>query len=123
MGSSLRIGIETLTKLSPRAKGVIITLADQPRFSAAHVARLLETHRETGKTIVASQYRGNLQPPAFFAARHFGALLALQGEMGARSLFQTHSNEVAVLAADELCDLDTPSDYADYLKQEKSDFR
>jgi molybdenum cofactor cytidylyltransferase len=120
MGSSVRVGIGALTKLSPAANGVIIALGDQPRFSAAHVARLLETHRQTGRTIVASQYRGYLQPPAFFAARHFGALLGLRGDRGARSLFQTYADEVATMAADGLCDLDTLTDYADFLKGKKN---
>ena len=120
IGSSVRVGIEALTKLSPAANGVIIALGDQPTFSAAHVALLLETHRQTGRTIVASQYCGYLQPPAFFAARHFGALQGLYGERGARSLFQTYADEVATVAADGLCDLDTPTDYADFLKGEKN---
>jgi molybdenum cofactor cytidylyltransferase len=120
MGSSVRVGVGALTELSPTTNGVILALGDQPRFSAAHVARLLETHRQTGRTIVASQYRGDLQPPAFFAARHFNALLALKGERGARSLFQMHADEVAAVAADGLHDLDTLTDYADFLKDEKN---
>jgi molybdenum cofactor cytidylyltransferase len=116
MGSSVRAGMKALASFAPEASGVIIALTDQPDFSADHVSRLLDAHRRTGRSIVASQCGGKLMPPAFFAAVHFPALLALRGDAGARSLFQVHANEVAAVPAEELRDLDTQTDYAEYLK-------
>jgi molybdenum cofactor cytidylyltransferase len=117
MGSSVRAGIQALGSLVPNVKGVIIALADQPGFSADHIARLLEAQQRTGRSIVASRCGRKLMPPAFFSSVHFPALLALQGDAGARALFQSQSGEVAEIEADNLDDLDTPAEYASYLKQ------
>ena len=91
-----------------RPDGVVVALADQPGLSAAHLARLLATRRETGRSIVASRQAGVLQPPAFFAAKHFAELSALAGDAGARSLLSAHQDEVAAVDWTGAPDLDTP---------------
>jgi molybdenum cofactor cytidylyltransferase len=118
MGASVRTGIEALVSFAPKATGVIIALADQPRFSASYISRLLDVRQRTGRSIIASQLGEKLMPPVFFSAKYFPALLALQGDVGARTLLQTHTDEVATLPVEELGDLDTPTDYTEYLKQE-----
>jgi molybdenum cofactor cytidylyltransferase len=118
MGSSVRSGMAKLDALLNQPQGVIIALADQPGFSAGHVIRLLETHRGTGKSIVASRYAERLSPPVFFTPGYFAALRTLQGDSGARALLQAHSPEVGFVEAGDLGDLDTPDDYTDYLKRQ-----
>jgi len=116
MGSSLRVGVKTLMTFAPAAKAVVIALADQPDLPAAHITTLIKTQRATGRSIVASECDGIRGPPVLFTASHFPALLALQGDAGARSLLKSHAHEVAVVPLSVARDLDTPADYAAYVK-------
>jgi molybdenum cofactor cytidylyltransferase len=118
MGASVRAGLQALASLSPKATGVIIALADQPRLSTGHLSRLLNLHRRTGQSIVASQFGGKSMPPVYFAAKYFPELLALQGDSGARSLLLIHAEEVATVPVEDLGDLDSPADYTEYLQHE-----
>ena len=114
IGSSLRAGIAALQAVGPAVDGVVVALADQPDFSAAQVSRLIAAQRATARSIVASQYRGVLMPPALFTAAHFPELLALQGEAGARPLLQSHRDRLATVPLATGRDLDTPADYGAY---------
>ncbi len=117
MGSSIRVGMEAVLKLAPETAGIIIALGDQPDFSATHLQRLVAKHWETGCSIVASRHGTHLMPPVFFSATHFPALAALRGYAGAKDLLETMASEVAVVVTEGFGDLDTPADYADYLKR------
>ena len=121
MGSSLRIGMQALNSHLPPVDGVIVVLADQPDFSAGHMVRLMETHRATGRPIVVSECGGVRGPPVLFTAKYFPALLALQGDTGARSLLQAHAHEVATVPVATADDLDTPANYAAYLRRHPTD--
>ena len=114
MGSSMRAGMAALCAGGARPDGVVVALADQPGISAAHLALLLATQRETGRSIVASRQAGVLQPPAFFASKHFAELGALSGDAGARGLLQAYRDEVAAVDWTGTPDLDTPADYAKF---------
>ena len=120
MGSSIRVGMEALAAVVPDSSGVVIALGDQPEISAIHVNRLLEVHRKTGRSIVASEFGGKLMPPAFFSANYLPSLRALRGDAGARSLFGVHVNDIATVATDQADDLDTAADYAAYLERLRS---
>jgi molybdenum cofactor cytidylyltransferase len=117
LASSLRTGITALVNLAPKIDGAVIALGDQPDFSAAQVAKLIAAKQRSGRSIVASQYRSNLMPPALFAAAHFTELMALRGDAGAKALFQSHADQVTVVPMDTLHDLDTPEDYEKYLRE------
>lgn len=56
--------------------------------------------------------------PALFAAEYFPRLRALHGETGARALLQSAGEALATVPVGELIDLDTPDDYADYLRRQ-----
>ena len=117
MGSSVRAGMRALDSLPDHPGSVIIALADQPHFSASHVTRLLDAHRKTDKSIVASRYEGKLMPPVFFSGVHFASLQTMRGEAGARELLKTNAEDVAAVEADDLVDLDTAADYEKFLKK------
>ncbi len=119
LASSLRTGITALTHLAPNIDGAVIALGDQPDFSAANVAKLIAAKQRSGRSIAASQYRGNLMPPALFAATHFTELMSLRGDAGAKALFQSHADQVTAVAMDALHDLDTPEDYQAYTRRNK----
>ncbi|MFI5338062.1 MAG: NTP transferase domain-containing protein [Opitutales bacterium] len=115
MGSSLRFGAETALGLAPGLQGLIVAMADQPNLTASHLVKLLEKQRETGRSVVATESGGVLQPPVLFTAAHFTQLLALHGETGARAVLQSSAEAPAVVPAADLRDLDTPADYADFI--------
>ena len=113
MAASLRAGITTLQQFSRHLDAAVVALCDQPAFSAATLAALVETQRTTGRSIVASRYAGRHGAPALFLAQHFATLSGLTGEEGARALLNGDPAQVAGVDLPELAlDLDTPADVA-----------
>jgi CTP:molybdopterin cytidylyltransferase MocA len=111
LASSLRTGIGMLQQFSRDLDGVLITVCDQPAFSAQTIDRLVAAQRSTGRSIAAACYQGRLGVPAVFLREHFGALGRLTGETGARELLNQDPDRVAAVDLPELAlDLDTPSD-------------
>ncbi len=106
MGASLAAGIEA----SEDAEGWIVALADMPRIATATieaVARALDG----GASIVAPFYQGQRGHPVGFGIEHRDALMALDGDTGARALLM--SQRVMRLDVDDpgiLRDVDTPED-------------
>lgn len=113
MASSIRAGFDTLHQFSRAIDAGMIALCDQPAFSAEVIDRIVATHRDTGRSIVAAHYAGRAGAPALFTKEHFPALCALTGEAGARALLDRDPSQVATIELPELAfDLDTPADYA-----------
>lgn len=113
MASSLRTGIATLRQFSRLIDGTLVALCDQPAFSADIIARLVDTQRATGRSVVAARYNGRQGAPALFLREHFPTLATLTGDAGARALLNGAPDQVAALDLPELAlDLDTPEDYA-----------
>lgn len=103
MASSLALGIEAVS-----ADAAIVCLADMPNVSVGHLNALIAAGR-TADIVASSTEGGPPTPPAYFGRAHFPALLALEGDMGARPLL---ANAVRIVApADELADFDTPADF------------
>lgn len=113
MASSIRAGIATLQQFSHRIDAALLALCDQPAFSTEVIARLFATQQATGSSIVAARYAGRHGAPALFRREHFGALLHLTGEEGARTLLNTATARITSLDLPALAvDLDTPEDFA-----------
>ena len=112
MASSVRSGINILMHIAPDADAAIIMVCDQPFVSSSLLNELIETQRQTGKTIVTSQYETAIGPPALFHKSVFPALLTLKGDAGARKIIEQRMNEVAtVLFTKGNIDIDTEADY------------
>lgn len=113
MASSIRAGITTLQQFSRSLDGVLVALCDQPAFTAAVIAQLLEARQAGGRSIVAARYQGRNGAPALFLREHFPALAVLTGEEGARTLLNGTPEQVTAVDLPALAiDLDTPADYA-----------
>ena len=111
IGSSLRLAIETLSALEG-IEGIVITLSDQPLVTADALNRILETHYETGKDIVASEYADTHGVPLFIGKRYFDEIAASNGNQGAKRLIERHIEEVTTVPLVEAAfDVDTPVDY------------
>lgn len=89
MASSVRAGVTAVLEQVVDASGVLLLVCDQPGLTAEHVRALLAAHGEKPAGIVASRYAGRLGVPAVLPRALFPALLKLQGDRGARSLFES----------------------------------
>ncbi|MPV71120.1 NTP transferase domain-containing protein [Burkholderia sp. BE17] len=107
MGASLAAGV----RATPESNGWLVALGDMPWIAPSTyeaVTRALDTD---DTSIVAPTHRGVRGHPVGFAAHHFDALAALDGDTGARALFASAS--VKLLDVDDpgiLRDVDTPQD-------------
>ncbi len=109
MGASLAAAV----RASADADGWIVALADMPWIAPATIEALARTLDSGAASIVAPAYRGQRGHPVGFAAHHYEALVALDGDAGARTLLKTHP--VTLLDLDDpgvLRDVDTPADLA-----------
>ena len=113
MAASLRAGITTLQQFSRHLDAAVVALCDQPAFSASTITALVDTQKNTGRSIVAARYAGRHGAPALFLAQHFATLSGLTGEEGARALLNGDPAHVAGVDLPDLAlDLDTPADVA-----------
>lgn len=106
MGASLAAGIDA----SDDAAGWIVALADMPRIATTTIEAVARTLDE-GASLVAPFYGGQRGHPVGFGIEHRDALLALDGDSGAKSLLMSQRlTRVDVLDAGILRDVDTPED-------------
>ncbi|OMG71756.1 nucleotidyltransferase family protein [Burkholderia ubonensis] len=109
MGASLAAGV----RASADADGWLVALGDMPWIAPATYELVTRTLDAGDASIVAPVHRGMRGHPVGFAARHFDALAALDGDTGARALFARE--RVTLLDVDDpaiLRDVDTPADLA-----------
>ena len=112
MASSVRCGIKTLLQIAPGSDAAIIMVCDQPFVSPALLNELIAEQKNTGKSIVTSQYENAIGPPALFHKTVFPELLALKGDAGARKIIEKSETDVATVSfAKGEIDIDTESDY------------
>ena len=111
MGSSIRAGIARVREIAPGCAAAMILLADQPAVTVPLLRELAERFRLGPEPAVACRYAGILGPPAIFSASLFGALEALGGDEGARSLLRSGLVTAAEIEfPDGALDIDTPRD-------------
>lgn len=105
---SLCFGVEAARETG--AEAILVALADMPRVTAAHIYRLIDAANGP-ETIVASSDGTQPGPPALFGKGRFDALLAIDGDQGARELIRGGRHVVTSPA--ELVDVDTQQDLAE----------
>lgn len=110
MGYSLAAGVAA----SRDARGWLVALADMPCIRVATLQAVAELIGG-GAALAAPRYAGRRGHPVGFAARWRGALLALEGDEGARAILQQSRFLLHVLETDDpgvLQDVDSPADLA-----------
>lgn len=118
MGASLKAGLRTVLNEMPEAPGVVVSLCDQPRVTAADLRTLrLATSgdAEAVVVVVAAGYSGAPGVPAFFGREVFGDLLSLDDAAGAKPLLRRLERDGRlrrVLMPGAAVDVDTPADVA-----------
>jgi molybdenum cofactor cytidylyltransferase len=109
LSASLKLGVEAV--MPCEATGLLLALADMPFVTAAHLDALRAAFDGAGRTrAVASAASDVPMPPAIFPRAAWPALLAMEGDRGARALLGD-----AIRVAGEpsmLADIDTPGDLA-----------
>lgn len=111
LSSSIRAGMAVVAERVLLPDCVVLLVCDQPGLEPDLINRLLETHLLTGNGIVASHYAEVLGVPALFAANYYPALTALEGDRGARQLFQQFADDCGSVAFPAgIRDIDTPAD-------------
>jgi molybdenum cofactor cytidylyltransferase len=107
MGASL---VHALRQSLPAAQAWLVALGDMPRVRESTV-RALADAVANGADIAAPVHRGRRGNPVAFGAACLPALLALQGDEGARRILkQRQVTEVEVDDAGIFQDVDQPSD-------------
>jgi molybdenum cofactor cytidylyltransferase len=95
-----------------RGDGLLVCLADMPRVTAAHLAKLRLAFDASGwDAIIATSCEETRSPPALFPRAIWDQLATMTGDKGARDLLRTG---VPVEAdPDMLIDIDTQADLAE----------
>lgn len=112
-----RSGMGTSVALAARhaqdtgADGLLICLADMPFVSDSLLGQLVAAFCSgDGSEILCAINGGKRSPPALFGSRHFGKLIGLTGDTGARELIA--KAEVVAANPGELVDIDTREELA-----------
>jgi molybdenum cofactor cytidylyltransferase len=111
--SSLRVGLQSLPE---EVAGALVMLGDQPLVGSRTVDLLLRSWRREGsRPAVAASYgdRGSWRPPVLLDRSLWPEVMSLDGDAGARQLFDDRPELLdTVPAAGRPDDVDTPDDYA-----------
>jgi molybdenum cofactor cytidylyltransferase len=100
MASSIRLGVAACDG------DVLLMTCDQPHVTSEHLRALIDAHAP----IAATAYAGIAGVPAFFAREFREELLALRGDVGARSVIERHREVVVAIPLPEAeLDVDLPS--------------
>ena len=118
MGSSISIAVRSIRHV---ASAVTIVLADQPLITSAHIAALIDEWSGDDKEIVATAYAGAAGAPTLLPRGCFDALIALEGDHGARALFNDERFTVKTVPfPDAAIDVDTIEDLASLSRSARS---
>ncbi len=112
IASSIRCGLENITKTILKPDCVIFMVCDQPYVTSSLLLKLSEKRKETGLPIIASSYNDKTGIPALFHKIFFSALMELTGNKGARKLIADNQDKVATVSFPKgITDIDTKEDY------------
>ena len=111
MASSLRAG---LSALDPQTDAALIVLADQPFVRPETLDQLGRKHRQTQAQIVIPSYEGRRGNPVLLDRSVFAEVMALEGDIGCRAIFGSHTERTVKLEVEDegiLLDIDNQGDY------------
>lgn len=111
MSTSIIAGLGAVEK---DTRHVMIVLADMPNITALLINHLLKRYLASGKSLGAIQIQGRRSHPVILGRARFEALCKLEGDVGARGLFDSFRGDVCLVDAPQGfsdLDLDTPEDY------------
>jgi molybdenum cofactor cytidylyltransferase len=111
MGTSIAAGIAAL---DAAARGAFIVPGDMGLLTPQVVAKLIEASTAAGgdRIVFPTTRAGAQRNPVLWPRRHFGALLALPPEEGAKALLQRVAADCLPVSIDDaaLADIDTAAE-------------
>lgn len=108
LSASIRCGVRAVADV---ASAVLLLLADQPLLTVEHLQAMRARWRSAPDAIVATAYGGVSGAPTLFPARDFSALMALDGDAGARNILLAEKDRLASIDFEAAAvDIDTPED-------------
>jgi molybdenum cofactor cytidylyltransferase len=114
IASSLRVGLDALTRFS-RCDQALVVIGDQPDVLVETVRELLASHAKAGRPVTIPKYRYAWGNPVVVDRSLWARLMSLEGDEGAKRLWQAHPewvNEVWFSDSGPR-DVDTEADVAD----------
>jgi molybdenum cofactor cytidylyltransferase len=112
IGSSIRVGVQSVLDCSPAVSSTFILLCDQPFVTAATLQRLRDAQLREKRPVCVSTYHNTIGPPVLARQDTFPQLLTLPDSVGAKALWLGDPNAVSKVDCEEAAiDLDTPEDY------------
>lgn len=111
IASSLRVALDALTRLS-RCDQALIVIGDQPDVPVDTVTDLLESHARSGRPVSIPKYRYSWGNPVVVNRSLWARLMSLEGDEGAKRLWQAHPEWVNEVWFSESAprDVDTEAD-------------
>ncbi len=108
IGRSIAHAVDRLSSL---ATAILLVLADQPLVGKPHLEAIVEAWSGDDDEIVASSYDGTRGPPVLLPRGCFADLMALDGDRGARHLFDDERFRVTTVVCEAAAlDVDVPND-------------
>ena len=108
IGGSIATAVRAIAHV---ADAILLTLADQPLVTAAHLESLIDAWSGDENEIIATSFADVLGPPVLFPPGAFDTLSKITGDVGARSLLGDETFNVKTIAfANAAIDVDTPDD-------------
>ncbi len=113
LASSIKAGITAVQNFD----AAFVCLGDMPLIRADDMKRMMAAFDiEEGRTLIAPAHGHKLGNPVLWGQEHFTALMALDGDRGARSLLEMQRDCIVEIAVDHdgiMLDADTPEALAE----------
>ena len=115
MSASIRAGVAALRE---EWSAVMVLPADMPEVTADDIALMLSEHAAIPDAILrATDSDGMAGHPVIFPADLFPALMAVDGDLGARDVLRAHADRIRLVPLPDrhaTTDLDTPEEWTDW---------
>lgn len=108
---SLKLGLESCLEKSPKLRGVLFAVCDQPYLKPVTIERILEEGFSHPGAIVCAGHAGRRGNPALWDRLYFEELRKLAGDTGGRQLIRKYPERVWLVECGEkeLRDVDIPT--------------
>ncbi|MFJ2938305.1 NTP transferase domain-containing protein [Streptomyces sp. NPDC087219] len=115
MGSSLRVGLDSLAADPRGVDAALVLLVDQPGIGAEAAARVRAAY-VSRESLAAASYDGQRGHPVLFGAGHWSGIAELAvGDRGARDYLAAHRDAITPVDCSDVAepyDIDTEEDLA-----------
>ncbi|HUU46428.1 MAG TPA: nucleotidyltransferase family protein [Acidobacteriota bacterium] len=105
-----------LAHIPPGSRAVMIGMGDMPLVTAATINTLIREYKKSKKGVVVPVHNKQRGHPVIIDLKYLDDLLALRGDVGARSILEAHADdirEVKIKSDEILIDVDTREAWAE----------